>query len=207
MPSIVRQVEFNPEPALSRRPRDDELFVIRTYARHADHCSRCAAPYESYCEDIPLCEKGNRLAREIVKYIYLKGGKPYSVVDREHYQRVQVEIPSGCEVIRDLLLAVQRGLHVRQNTPLISYDPTYFVPERRSPAPAVRAPASEYDPEEEKALEPAYQIIEPGRSGRRRNRESTYLATRGSLYGYDRVERLERRERSPRIRVRREYHV
>lgn len=181
---------------------------MRTYARHSDHCTRCASPYESYCEDIPLCEKGNRLARELVKYLYLKGGKPYSVIDREHYRRVHVEIPPNCEVIRDLLLAIERGLYVRNNTPLITYDPNYLVTRRRrSPAPAVRAPASSVSGEEEEdvLLEPEYQIIKPGRSGgRRRSRESTYIVTRGSLYGNDTGER---KERSPRIRVRREYHV
>ncbi|KAK2761650.1 hypothetical protein FQN54_001478 [Arachnomyces sp. PD_36] len=202
MPSIVRQVDFTPEPTLSRVPRDDELFVMRAYAHHANHCSRCAAPYESHCQDVPLCEKGNRLAREIVKYLYLKGGKPFSVIDRQQYQRVQVEIPSGCEVIRDLLIAVERGLQFRHSTPLISYDPTYLVTERRSAAPAVKAPSDSAisEPDTDSLLDGQYVTIEPGRTGRRRSRESAYLSTRGSLYGYDEVER---RERSPRIRVRR----
>ena len=187
MPSIVRQVDFAPAPVLSREAYDDESYVMHSYARHATHCTQCAHPYESHLQGLSLCEKGHRYALNIVQYVYFKGGKAYSTVDRHQQHRIQVEIPVGCDIVRDLLLAIERGLKLRSK-PVISYDRTYPVKERR--------PASEPD------LEPEYEIVEPARSGRERRRGSVYLTSRGSLFQTDLADRRERSRESPKVRVR-----
>lgn len=93
-----------------RQPRDDEMSVMNHFTRHASHCSICVNPYTAYRQDIPLCGRGNALARDVANYIYSKGGKPYSVIDRQRGERIQIQIPAGMEVISLLTKAFDRGL-------------------------------------------------------------------------------------------------
>lgn len=114
-----RVVGFATEVNSIRPPRDDEHSVMEHFARHASKCSICKDPYTSYRQDIPLCDRGNALARDVAKYIYSKGGKPFSVIDRRNDDRVQIEIPYGCEVISSLVKAFDRGMSLRAPRPVV----------------------------------------------------------------------------------------
>ncbi|KAL8867712.1 MAG: hypothetical protein Q9174_005483, partial [Haloplaca sp. 1 TL-2023] len=131
MPSLVRQVGFAPIPAYSRLPRDDELYVMKAFARHAGHCQSCARPYEVHRNGGTLCSKGHQRALDVAQYIYNKGGQCFSLLDRDGNNRVQVEIPANCEAVRSLLKAMERGLRLRRKVQKTSYDRTYDIPPRR----------------------------------------------------------------------------
>ncbi len=190
MPSIQRQVGFAPNPVYSRQPHDDELYVMREFAHHAYRCPDCAQPYQVHLSGRTLCNLGHQLALDVAQYVFNKGGKAYSKVDREGNQLVQIEIPVGCEVVRDLLKAMERGLRLRRRAPAVSYDSSYYV----APRPVERRPTVE--------------IVEPSR---RHRKEKAYVSGRGSLYESDMAERAQRKKKyaqepvyhtaSPRVRA------
>lgn len=203
MPSFVRQVDFAPAPVYSREARDDERFVMRQFCSHAKRCEVCCTPYETHMAGGSLCDRGLRYALNVFQYIYNKGGKAYSLVDREREQRVQVEIPAGCGILRDLLRAIDRGMRLSSRAPVVSYDQNYYVAER--PVRTETRPA-------------AYAIVERPVSPRR-HRSTVYHTsssggTRGSLYVNDYSHRRSRYHedpvydhQSPRIRAPREYEL
>ncbi|KAI9800942.1 MAG: hypothetical protein M1833_003079 [Piccolia ochrophora] len=133
MPSYQRQVGFAPTASVSRLPKDYELNAIIDFARHASHCHQCADPWKSHLKSRTLCKRGHQYARNVAHYIYNNGGKPCSTTEQEDYQPVHIEIPAGCEVVRGLLKAIERGFRLHKSKkaePVISYDPTYFVSRR-----------------------------------------------------------------------------
>ncbi|KAK5023271.1 hypothetical protein LTS07_009494 [Exophiala sideris] len=89
----------------TRRPRDDEYAVMTYYSRHADKCNICADPYSAFKQDVLLCDRGYKYARDVAKYIYSKGGKPFSLLDKENGDRVQIQIPADCQIIYNLVKA------------------------------------------------------------------------------------------------------
>ncbi|MCJ1477768.1 hypothetical protein MMC13_006441 [Lambiella insularis] len=183
LPSFRRQVSFNAAPAYSRLPRDDEAYVMKAFARHASHCSTCTNPYQVHLRGGTLCPKGHQRALDVAQYVYNKGGQAYSVVDREGHQRVQIEIPVGCDSVRSLLRAMERGLRIMRGAPSVSYDRSYYV----APRPAViqREPSSSSyrkKPRLETAEPPAW-AVKGGRA------ESVSYGGRGSLYDADMRER------------------
>ena len=185
MPSYQRQVGFAPTPAYSRLPRDDEVYVMKAFARHASHCSSCAHPYDVHRRGGTLCSKGHQRAIDVAQYLYNMSGQAYSLVDHEGNQRMQVEIPLGCEAVRDLLKAMERGLRLRRKAPVTSYDQTYYVPARHNSFadPSVRQePSYSRKPRLETAEPPAWSI-------RQQRREKPYYAGRDSLYEHDLRER------------------
>lgn len=189
MPSIksyIRhpQVEFDLTPTYSREARDDEAYVMKAFARHASHCASCADPYDVHKRGGTLCLKGHQRALDVAQYLYNKSGKAYSLVDREGNQRMQVEIPTGCESVRGLLKAIERGLRLRRATPLTSYDPTYYIPPRTiqpEPTYQYREPQPIRKPRLETAVPPLY--------NRQHRREKPYSSGRGSLFEEDMRER------------------
>ncbi|KAL8801669.1 MAG: hypothetical protein Q9182_004306 [Xanthomendoza sp. 2 TL-2023] len=197
MPSAARQVDFAPIPAYSRLPRDDELYVMKAFARHAGHCSTCARPYEVHRNGGTLCSKGHQRALDVAQYIYNKGGRSFSLIDRDGNHCVQVEIPANCEAVRSLLKAMERGLRLRRKVQPVSYDKTYNIPPRKVPS------TCEYDTPQRPLREPRYirkpslETVEPPpRVQQYRHQKST--SGRGSLYEDDMRERQRRYvERSP----------
>ncbi len=173
MPSFQRQVGFAPSPIYSRQPHDDEVYVMKAFAHHAYRCHYCAQPYQVHLDGRTLCDKGHQLALDVAQYVYNKGGKAYSLVDREGSQLVQIEIPVGCEVVKDLLQAMERGLRLRRKAPAVSYDSTYYVAPR---------------PVEQRSR---VEIVEPSR----RHRKEKVYVSRGSLYESDMVERAQRKQK------------
>ena len=183
-----RQVGFAPIPATySRLPHDDELYVMKAFARHASHCSTCAHPYEVHRKGGSLCSKGHQRALDVTQYVLNKAGQTFSVVDLEGNRRVQMEIPADCAVVRELLKAMERGLRLRRKVPLTSYDATYHVP------PRVIQPTFEHRrPQEPRYIrKPMLETALPPSSRREKHSHSG----RGSLYEADMKER-ERRSKS-----------
>ena len=190
--SSPRQVGFAPIPATySRLPHDDELYVMKAFARHASHCSKCAHPYEVHKNGGSLCSKGHQRAIDVAQYVMQKAGKAYSVVDLDGNRRVQMEIPADCAAVRELLKAIELGLRLRRKTPVVSYDETYPVPPRVSSYPAER----DTRPREPRYIsKPQLETSEPPPSLTRKAsvREKPYYGGRGSLYESDMKERERR---------------
>lgn len=149
MPTTVRQARFAPIPAtVSRLPFDDERYVMKAYSRHVAHCDVCMAPSV-------LCAKGQARALDVTQYVFNKAGHAYSVVDLNDNRRVEVEIPAGCEPVRGLMKAIERGaLRLKQSSARAandehqstsrakaptSYDETYYVAPRRTAASGARS--------------------------------------------------------------------
>ncbi|KAL8726820.1 MAG: hypothetical protein Q9181_005911 [Wetmoreana brouardii] len=193
MPSAVRQVDFAPIPAYSRLPRDDELYVMKAFARHASHCVTCARPYEVHRNGGTLCSKGHQRALDVAQYIYNKGGQSFSMIDCDGNNRVQVEIPADCEAVRSLLKAMERGLRLRRKVQPVSYDKTYDIPPRQLPSDYYSSPLREPRYIRKPSLETAEP---PPRVQQHRQEKST--SGRGSLYESDMRERQRRyKERTP----------
>ena len=114
VPPRRRSVDFAASPAYSRLPRDDELYVMKAFARHSSHCGSCAHPYDAFRRGGTLCSRGHQRALDVAQYLYNQGGQAHSVIDREQGQRVHVEIPQRCDVVRELLKALERGLRLRR---------------------------------------------------------------------------------------------
>ncbi|KAL8940616.1 MAG: hypothetical protein Q9216_002729 [Gyalolechia sp. 2 TL-2023] len=194
MPSIVRQVDFAPIPAYSRLPRDDELYVMKAFARHASHCPTCARPYEVHRQGGTLCSKGHQRALDVAQYVYYKGGQSFSAVDRDGNNRVQVEIPANCEAVRSLLRAMERGLRLRRKVQPVSYDETYPIPSRKLPSDYQSLPLRE----PRYIRKPSLETAEPPPRVQQHRREKS-SSGRGSLYEEDMKERQRRykEERMP----------
>ncbi|KAL8692984.1 MAG: hypothetical protein Q9218_002101 [Villophora microphyllina] len=200
MPSAVRQVGFAPIPAYSRLPRDDELYVMKAFARHASHCSICARPYEVHRNGGTLCSKGHQRALDVAQYIYNKGGQSFSVIDRDGNNRVQIEIPMNCEAVRSLLKAMERGLRLRRKIQPTSYDKTYHIPPRTLPSDY----PSDYDYRSASPLrepryirKPSLETAEPPPRVQQQRYEKS-SSGRGSLFEDDMRERQRRyKDRSP----------
>lgn len=193
MPSYSRRhVEFDPIVSHSREPRDDEKYVMKVFARHASRCPSCANPYEVHKRGETLCAKGHQRALDVAQYLFNMSGQAYSSVDREGNQRIRVEIPAGCDSVRGLLKAIERGLRLRRHDPAPSYDRTYYIPPRTiQPERGDRSgePQDLRQSRRETAKPPVSVYSRPLR------REKPYYSGRGSLFDQDMRER-ESRSRS-----------
>lgn len=171
---------------------------MRVFARHASHCKECSDPYLVWKTDGELCDRGHAYARDVAKYIYSKGGRPHSVIDKEsRNERNEIEIPVDCEVIRNLTKAFHQGLNLRSRKPVVSHDRNYYVPDR-SP----REERRYYD-----SSRGGYGVeITPGsrrerdrhsreeRDARDRKRATIHVdGSKGSLYHLDEAAKLSRR--------------
>jgi hypothetical protein len=94
-----------------RPAREDEEYVMKSFASHARHCRRCDCLCRTYSADDTLCKLGLARARDVTQYIYYKAGQLFSCTG----DHVQVELPYGCEAVSGLLRAIGQGLMVRGN--------------------------------------------------------------------------------------------
>ena len=186
------RVNFAGRDSIRRPARDDELFVMEQFARHARHCYECAHPYEVYLDGRTLCNKGHAYANNVAEYLYLKAGTTFSELDRTVDRvPVQVEIPSEYDVVRDLLRALNAGLRKRRAAPVISHDKHYYVPDRR-PFPTERR--RDYDVVE---VEPRRRHQPETKREKSHKKRTVYVPGRGSLYEEDQRERKQRKEEEP----------
>ena len=138
-----------------------------------------------------------------------KEGKHHSVIDLEGNKRVEIEIPPDCGAVRELLMALERGLRLRRkDNPIISYDETYHVAPRAKAtdyygdehiiAPRVTTKYAER-PRESRRRSPIIETVEPSSLRRTKSeRENKAYRGRGSLYEADMKEkerRLRQQER------------
>ena len=168
---------------------------MNRFSKHASHCAQCIDPVKSGA----LCDSGNKYAREVASYVYSKNGKAYSVIDRERRnEKIQIEVPANCAVIKKLCQAVDRGLTLkrekativvdnratqsrpvpresRENYEVVTVRPSGFREERRR-----------YDGREKRSE----------KTGEKR-KETIYVKGRGSLYEKDEAERRLRYEDQP----------
>ncbi|MCJ1411391.1 hypothetical protein MMC19_005480 [Ptychographa xylographoides] len=185
-----RQVSFTPAPIYSRLPRDDEAYVMKAFQRHASHCPSCVDPFAVHMRGGTLCPKGHQRALDVAQYVYNQGGKAYSLVDHEGTQRVQIEIPVGCESVRSLLRAMERGLRIMRRAPSVSYDKTYYVSARPVSRPvAQREPSYIRKPRLETAEPPAWAVNGKRSYSLSSSTPTPSYARRGSLYDAEMQER------------------
>ncbi|KIX92637.1 uncharacterized protein Z520_11666 [Fonsecaea multimorphosa CBS 102226] len=112
-PSPPNNVKFAHELEVScREPLDDELSVMEHFAKHAERCEHCFDPYKSYTKDKPLCSRGLSFAKDVANYLYAKGGKPFSRIEKAKGKRVQVNVPAGCEAVESLIKAFDKGMRL-----------------------------------------------------------------------------------------------
>ncbi|KPI40105.1 uncharacterized protein AB675_11257 [Cyphellophora attinorum] len=124
-------VTFAPEVRASRRLRDDERAVCATWSRHSAKCKRCFDPVAVWKKDGELCDRGRAYAIDVAKYIYSKGGRPHSVIDKQAFgQRTEIEIPYEYEAVRLLVKAFDKGLQLTSARPVVSQDRTYYIEPR-----------------------------------------------------------------------------
>lgn len=192
-----RQVIFAPIPATySRLPHDDELYVMKAFARHASRCPTCAHPCETHRRGSTLCAKGHQRALDVAQYAVNKAGRTFSVVDLDGDRRVQMEIPADCSAVRELLKATERGLRLRRKVPSTGHDETHRVPH----PPVVVQPTFEHrqhaqQREPRYVRKPMLETALPPSSSRHEKKHSRSHSGRGSLYEADMRER-ERRHKS-----------
>ncbi|KAJ9607182.1 hypothetical protein H2200_008254 [Cladophialophora chaetospira] len=185
--ATARAVEFAKEVDSIRAPRDDELSVMEHFAKHAGRCDYCRDPYAAWKNDRPMCSRGLSYARDVANYLYAKGGKPYSVIDRQDGDRVQVQVPYGCEAVSLLIKAIDRGM---KTTPRVIVDNARrpVDSERISPvSPSRRREYHDERPRERRYINPEIIEIMPHSSRNDRRERTTY-----------RDERREERYRSER---------
>lgn len=184
----AHKVEFVDDPVYSRLPRDDELYVVKAFARHAGRCSACAHPYDVHKRGGTLCSKGNQRALDVAQYLYNKQGEAHSVVDRDGNRIIQVEIPANCDAVRSLLKAMERGLRLRRKVPTVSYDKTYPIP-ARTPGHRIQPDrTSDYQREPRHIRKPKLETAEPPPgyySRQHHRREKPYYAGRESVFERD----------------------
>ncbi|KAJ5506372.1 hypothetical protein LT330_004469 [Penicillium expansum] len=205
-------IEITDPLAVVRDLYDDEKLVVEDFERHASHCRHCSHAVQTYKDGLPLCELGNTRARTLRNYLYSQTGKHFSTVDFESGKSTRVKVPRDAFATRELLAAIEQGMRIREkavvvqkpvqpveSAPSTSYDRTYPVPARKVSSRQTR-PRS-MSPETYQLIERAPRLsrsptsimyCSPGGSPSRPS------SSRGSLYGVDRQERVERQYETPR---------
>ncbi|ETN39904.1 uncharacterized protein HMPREF1541_06130 [Cyphellophora europaea CBS 101466] len=130
---MARTVTFEqPQARGSRRLREDERAVCNSWSKHAAKCSHCRYPVDVWRKGGKLCDRGRMYAIDVAQYIYSKGGRPYSVIDKAAYgQRNEIEMPTEYAAVRELVRAFDKGLTLASKSkPVISQDRDYYVQSR-----------------------------------------------------------------------------
>lgn len=192
--SSQRIVGFASEVQSIREPRQDELSVISHFARHADRCPYCHDPYAAYIQDKSLCDRGIGLAKDVANYLYAKGGKPFSIVDRQSGDRVQVQIPAGMEAVSLLIKAIDRGMVLKKRPAVVVSRKVEADKIERTPyqssrlESALKSPRPKEYTEERRYHDGPVEIVE--RAPRRQRIEQAYHSDRvGDRSRYERRER------------------
>ncbi|KAK6536681.1 hypothetical protein TWF281_000902 [Arthrobotrys megalospora] len=117
-----------PQPAI---PESYMHQTFRDFASHAYRCDVCYDPLRVHLEGRQLCSKGHKLARKVSKALYEEANDKYrrakSRRRADGWQSIEVDIPKGCEVVRALINAMERGLNINSR------------PEPSTPVPATPA--------------------------------------------------------------------
>ncbi|KAF3904038.1 hypothetical protein AA313_de0208799 [Arthrobotrys entomopaga] len=103
-----------PQPAI---PESYMHQTFRDFASHAYRCDTCYDPLQVHLEGRQLCSKGHKLARKVSKALYEEANDKYRRAKAtrrraDGWQPIEVDIPKGCEVVRSLITAMERGLNI-----------------------------------------------------------------------------------------------
>jgi hypothetical protein len=101
-----KYVSFSSTPIYSCLPRDDELYVMKSFTRHMSRCVTCTNLAELQQSGGRLCATGYGRALDVAQYFYIKDGKACSKIDRS--QTVRVEIPTECRLVHLLLQTMEQ---------------------------------------------------------------------------------------------------
>lgn len=202
-------IEITDPVALVRELHADERLVVQDFENHASRCRNCAHAVQTYKDGGALCESGNTRARTLRNYIFSQNGKHFSTVDFESGKSIRVRLPADAFAARELLTALEQGLRIREKpivvqepvetTQSTSYDRTYTVTARKVSSKQTR-PRS-MSPETYQLVERAPRLSRSPTSIMYRSpggSPSRPSSSRGSLYGADRQERVERHYETPR---------
>ncbi|KAJ6261172.1 hypothetical protein Dda_3839 [Drechslerella dactyloides] len=113
-PGYDNLITMVPQPVMS------ESYMHHTFhefSSHAYTCDVCYDPLRVHLEGRQLCSKGHKLARKVSKALYEEANDKYrrSKSTRRRadgWQPIEVDIPKGCEVVRALINAMERGLNI-----------------------------------------------------------------------------------------------
>jgi hypothetical protein len=192
----ANHVRFASSAQAAREADDEEYDVMNRFSKHASHCAQCIDPVRSGA----LCDSGNKYAREVASYVYIKNGKAYSVVDRQcRNEKIQIEVPANCAVIKKLCQAVDRGLTLKRE------NATVVVDNRATKSrPVPRESREDYEvvtvrPSSSREERRRYDGREKRSSEKttEKRKETVYVKGRGSLYKKDEAERRLRDEEQP----------
>ena len=120
-------------------PASEESYIHQTFydfAGHANRCQECCDPLQAHLTGRQLCRRGHRYARRIATALYAEAkyrqSRSSSKKRTDGWQSINVDIPRGCEVVRSLLVAMDRGLQIEDRaTDVMS--PSGSAQELRSP--------------------------------------------------------------------------
>ena len=162
--------------SVSRPLTPTEAWSLWHFETHARLCPECYDPLGVHLKNAQLCGTGHALAQDVAEHVYHHAGEVYSK-STDDYKQVRVELPPGYTQVRGLLQAMDRAVRSTSRTsPIISYDPTYYVSaRRRSPSPERRR--RRYEDER------AEIIVEPTRS--KSQRKSSHKPKRYSTVVVD----------------------
>ena len=170
-----------------RSPRDDELYVMMVFERHASHCEHCKDPLHAYEAGHSLCVRGEQCAVDVAAYLYNKHGDTYSVVGREGHRSERIKIYRDYPAVRGLLLAVESGMVLpRKRLELSPPDRTYTVRPVCRPSSSSSSSSPPPQPDQQQP-DPRYvRVIDRGPRDlkHKRRRVTVYHTIWGSRLGY-----------------------
>ncbi|RVD88650.1 uncharacterized protein DFL_002827 [Arthrobotrys flagrans] len=136
-PPMYDQVLPTMMPLHSAIPESYMHQTFRDFASHAYRCDVCYDPLRVHLEGRQLCPKGHKLARKVSKALYEEANDKYrrSKTSRRRadgWQSIEVDIPKGCEVVRALINAMERGLNINSRPEATATPATPATPTART---------------------------------------------------------------------------
>ncbi|KAF3921963.1 hypothetical protein ABW20_dc0103344 [Dactylellina cionopaga] len=144
-------------PTMMPIPAIPESYMhqtFRDFSAHAYKCNICYDPLRVHLEGRQLCTKGHKLARKVSKALYEEANEKYRLAKASRrradgWQPIEVDIPKGCEVVRALITAMERGLNINSSrtegtvpatpttpTTRTYFDDTMYTQYQRRPGPS-----------------------------------------------------------------------
>lgn len=108
-PAKMRTVSFG-MPEGARDAGFDERDVMKKFNSHVSRCDTCYDNLSAWRSGRPLCSRGHGYVLDMKPYFFFKGGKPYSMIDREKRdERNRVFVPAEYRYVNTLFEALDSG--------------------------------------------------------------------------------------------------
>lgn len=131
-----------------------EAWSLYHFEIHARECKECYGPLEVHQRGKRLCDAGDALARDVVRYIYYRNGEIYSKTSNDH-KLVRVELRPNYTQTCGLLRAVDRATRSAvRSAPIISFDAVYPASRQRLISPTRERRYDDADRKETVYIEP-----------------------------------------------------